>query len=165
MGYDGSQCHDLAQQQMGHAGASAAGYADSGNYKIFSQDIYGNSSTNANAAATGVNYINCELQEGNPVMVGVNHGNYGNAEPNRTLSGDGTDHFVVIVGSGVDSQGGHYYNFYDNAAGTAQDGTSSTNRLYYNSNTGTLTGNTAASLDDDSENGNYQVTTIRRTVD
>ena len=169
VGYDGSNCYDLAQEQMGLANTSAASWADSGSYRIFSQDIYGNSSTYANRAAEGVNYINCELQEGNLVMVGVNHGNFGMNEPNRAegLAQDGTDHHIVLVGSGVDPQGRSYYNFYDSATDNVGQGISSTNRLYYNLNSGTLTGNSAAPLDDNSNDGasGYQVTTIRRTID
>lgn len=40
-----------------------------------------------------------------------------------------TEHFVVIVGMGTDSQG-KFFRFYDNAIGNTKIGTSEKNKLY-----------------------------------
>ena len=54
-----------------------------------------------------------------------------------------TDHFIVIVGMGTDSNG-KYFQFYDNATGAISNGTSPLNKLYYNSSTGLISGTSQA---------------------
>jgi len=157
VGWVSTNCYTNSQSQMAVTGYGSAAYSDSGTYQVFTQ-LNGVGKVNSSAAAEGTNYINCELQKGEPVMVGVNHGYYGEGESNKNTDGT-TDHFIVIVGSGISSDGRSYYRFYDNATEVSGNGTSPNNRLYYNPSNGTLIGNSdAGGL------GTYQVTQIRKTI-
>lgn len=76
----------------------------------------------------GVNYINSQLEKGNPVMVGVDHTISKGQDDNQPA-----DHFVVIVGRGYDkikNQG--YFIFYEVGYGPQNEakGKSDKNRLY-----------------------------------
>lgn len=71
----------------------------------------------------GVKYLKESIKNKIPVIVGIDlSDNYSNI--------DGiTDHFVIIVGMGID-QIGNYFLFDDNATGNQNIGTSNNNRLY-----------------------------------
>jgi RHS repeat-associated protein len=101
-------------------------------------------------AKQGLDTINSYLLQGKPIAVGVNmNGGTGdNANP-------ATQHFVKVVGAGVD-QKGQYYNFFDPGTHYQDKGTSPQNRLYVNpdyslSGTSVYNQNTA----------NYVVTEVR----
>jgi RHS repeat-associated protein len=59
-----------------------------------------------------VDYINRELEEGRTVKIGVEY------EPGVDHNSDGTDHFVVLTGRGVDLNGMEYFTFVDNRYNT-----------------------------------------------
>ncbi len=68
-----------------------------------------------NEAITAASYIKSSLLDGVPVMIGVKL-DYYDDEPNniyRTPYVIATDHFIVVVGSGVAKDGRPYINFYD----------------------------------------------------
>ncbi|MGG7035931.1 MAG: hypothetical protein ACI7YS_12165 [Flavobacterium sp.] len=74
-----------------------------------------------------------------------------------------TDHFIVIVGMGSNSNG-KYFQFYDNASSISNQGTNSLNLLYYNSTTGKISGVTQCSGYRDSDTThNYIITQIRKS--
>ncbi len=78
-------------------------------------------------AKAGVEYIDIQLEKGNPVLVGVNHSlSYG-------INDKTTDHFVVIVGRGYEINKS-YYRFYEVGTSWAHKGQSSNNRLYFDEN-------------------------------
>jgi hypothetical protein len=74
-------------------------------------------------AEEGLAYLNQQLEEGYPVVVGVDHTS-GNIKNEGT-----TDHFIVIVGRGCDSCN-VYYLFYEVGTGDELKGTSDKNKLY-----------------------------------
>jgi RHS repeat-associated protein len=99
-----------------------------------------NSADNSNIEATkdaraGVDYINEQLEFGNPIMVGVNH-NLNKGQKDK----EAADHFVVIVGRKYDKDKKQYYfNFYEVGYSDESKGKSDANRLYVNDNN-TITG-------------------------
>lgn len=77
-----------------------------------------------------VNCINSHLDSGRPIIVGVNNKIVHNTSEFHNR--DGTDHFVLITGRGVDNYG-PYFSYMDPGLNNALDGCNSlTNRLYYN---------------------------------
>jgi RHS repeat-associated protein len=83
-------------------------------------------------ANQGLIAINQSLQNGVPIIVGVNH-TFGNNYNEGT-----TDHFIVIIGRGYD-QGRLYYRFFDVGTQRANMGASPMNRLFLQNNN-TLSG-------------------------
>jgi len=71
----------------------------------------------------GIEYLKGALQNGIPVMAGVDDGY------KKINDDDTTEHFVTIVGMGEDTTG-KYFLFYDNAVGDAKIGASNNNKLY-----------------------------------
>ena len=76
----------------------------------------------------GIEVINYYLSKNAPIIVGVNTewGSPGNHDKT-------TDHFVVVVGSGIDNHG-NYYRFFDPGSFNISAGTSVNNKLYYDKN-------------------------------
>jgi hypothetical protein len=78
--------------------------------------------------------IDTELEQGKPVIVGVNriphHAPGSRVDVNKNAN-DATHHFVVIVGRSYDNKTGAIsYHFFDPGPGNVKSGTSETNRLY-----------------------------------
>ncbi len=115
-----------------------------------------NDKTNTNLELTpqakkGIDYINSELQSGNPVMVGVDH----TISKNQS-DGQAADHFVVIVGKGYDKEKNKaYFTFYEVGTRHKSKGTSTTNRLYVNEDN-SITGTNYAGK------RNFTVTDVRK---
>jgi RHS repeat-associated protein len=97
----------------------------------------------------GLDTINNYLSGGKPITVGVNMD--GGAGDNKNTA---TQHYVKIVGAGVD-QKGQYYNFFDPGTHYQDKGTSPQNKLYVNPDY-SLTGTTAYNGD-----ASYLVTEVR----
>ncbi|TAE68907.1 MAG: hypothetical protein EAY68_04165, partial [Bacteroidetes bacterium] len=128
--YDYRNCLALAQAQIAKSGLRDLGYGSA--FKVF--DSAGG--PYPSVAKAGVNYIITKLQSGKPVIAGVDN----RAGTPSTSNKDGkTDHFITIVGSGQDSDG-KYFTFFDNATNFASKGCHPDNKLYYNENTGVITG-------------------------
>lgn len=111
-------------------------------------------------ARQGVAYIVGALQQGTPVMVGVQY----HTGTHLSNADKATDHFIVLVGAGVDADGKKYFSFYDNAANykLAAEGANDQNRLYWNETTATLEGATKATYSDNYTRF-YKVTQVRKT--
>jgi hypothetical protein len=75
-----------------------------------------------------------------------------------------TDHFIVIVGSGVDSEGRKYFQFFDNASNYVSKGANFLNRLYYDENTGIIAGKTKVTYLGGNPLPDYRLTQIRKSV-
>lgn len=95
----------------------------------------------------GIDYLDQELEKGNPVLVGVRH-SYRVVEPDKSKRVDGikyeknydntTDHYVVVVGRGYENSK-RYFLFYEVGTIKSDKGQHDNNRLYVNDNT--ITGN------------------------
>lgn len=134
VGYDYRNCLDLTKDQIAKAGLRDLGYGSA--FKVYDA----NGGPYPSIAKSGINYIITKLQAGKPVIVGVD--NRPGTPSSKNADGK-TDHFITIVGTGQDSQG-KYLTFYDNATNLTSKGCSSNNKLYYNENTGIITGFSAA---------------------
>lgn len=95
----------------------------------------------------GIDYLDQELEKGNPILVGVRH-TYKEVEPNKKKRKDGvkyeqnydntTDHYVIMVGRGYEN-GKRYFLFYEVGTSYSDKGQHDNNRLYVN-NDNTITG-------------------------
>jgi hypothetical protein len=93
-----------------------------------------------------------------PVIVGVDD-QPGSPNPNTDNT---TDHFIVIVGTGIDING-TYFTFYDNASFYPTQGASINNKLYYNPSNGLITGKSQTAYANDPKLYDYIVTQIRKS--
>ena len=99
------QCFDYAHYQLVVAGFGTSSWRpDTTTYQIFRED----SGIDLNETAEGVRYLKRSLAADTPVLVGILLTTY-DARPNRDKT---TNHFVVIVGMGVD-EFGHHFRYYD----------------------------------------------------
>ncbi len=92
-------------------------------------------------AKAGVEYINTELEKGNPILVGLNHTlNY--RFKGEVINEGTTDHYVVIVGRGC-KDNKQYYRFYEVGTSYPEKGQHLNNKLFLESNF-SLKGNPAS---------------------
>ncbi len=159
---DGSQysvnCLVLAKEQLAKAGYTCSGYLPgSQTFQTYKE------STGVDLAETkkAISYIISALGQKIPVLIGVDNRA---GTPSLKNSDASTDHFVVIVAMGTDSKG-KYFQFMDSATKIRAYGASYSNRLYYDSNTGKITGKTAI-VDYRSLSGmhDYIVTQVRKSI-
>jgi RHS repeat-associated protein len=127
-------CCRASQKIIKDFGISAGGAKS--NRIITGRDNSDNTAIEATKnAKAGVDYINQQLESGNPVMVGVNH-TLGKGQSD----GESADHFVVLTGRSYDEEKKQYYfNFHEVGTKDEAKGTSDANRLYVNDNN-TITG-------------------------
>lgn len=151
VGFDGRNCLLLAQDQL-----TKMGVTDLGSSNVFTAFKLG--VVYPAATKDGINYIISKLKTGLPVMVGVdNKSGSPNGNPDLT-----TDHFVVIVGCGTDANGRNFFRFYDNASPNLVSGASANNRLYYDTNTGKITGTSTVTYANLPPRYAYSITHIRK---
>ncbi len=156
-GYD-VNCLVLAKEQLGKAGYTCSGYLPgSQTFQIYKE------STGVDVSKTkqAVTYIIDALSQKIPVLIGIDNRQ---GTPSTRNADGSTDHFVVIVGMGTDTKG-KYFQFVDSATSNRTDGASYSNRLYYDSTTGKISGKTAikayrelAGMHD------YIVTQVRKSI-
>ena len=103
-------------------------------------------------------YLKYALSNGIPVIVGIDN-HVGSPNPNTDNT---TDHFIVIVGMGSDTNG-KYFTFYDNASGIASQGANPNNKLYYNLSSGKITGSSQTDYAQNTGYYNYILTMIRKS--
>ena len=149
------QCMEYAKDQIAKKGYKISNYYDVGQtFQIYKEQT----GVNQTELTKGLSYLKYALTNGIPVIVGVDDasGSPGNID-------NTTDHFIVIVGMGSNSTG-NYFQFYDNASGDVSQGANSANLLYYNSNTGLISGRTQCSAYRDRfTTHNYILTHIRKS--
>lgn len=128
VGYDGSECLDLAKRTLKNYGITNYGSSA----KVFRLVMEKDGKLVKWGAFPYQNYENAvecidkHLNANRPIIVGVHY------IPNYGVNEGTTDHFVVITGRGFDSkEGKYYYTFMDNASANADKGCSDTNRFYY----------------------------------
>ncbi|MBD1394049.1 hypothetical protein [Mucilaginibacter glaciei] len=146
--YDGSKCFDLAKRQLGKLNYTTTGWSSTSPmiFKIYNETNI--PTVDLVETRKAITYLNQALQNGIPVLVGVD---YAVGSPNYDNT---TDHFVVIVGAGTNASG-KFYRFYDNATNLPGRGTSTGNKLYFNESTGLISGH--------SQVGNFSGLTLKIT--
>ncbi|MFW6222944.1 MAG: RHS repeat-associated core domain-containing protein, partial [Bacteroidota bacterium] len=104
--------------------AKIVGYTPQKSNAIYTTRENGNSLQVLPTNNEGIKTIDSYLKAGNPIVVGVNH-TLGNTYNEGT-----TDHFVVIMGYGMDN-GRRYYRFFDVGTRRISAGASPQNRFYF----------------------------------
>ena len=130
---DGINCFVLAQEQIAILGYEISEYNTLGStYKV--NTSAGVSITEAKKA---IGYIKRSLEVGVPVIVAIDYqdGHPGNPDGKA-------DHFVVIVGMGIDNDGKKFFRFFDSGTTSTWNGTSIANKLYFDQTTGLISGAT-----------------------
>lgn len=153
-GYPGVRrnCLDYAKKQISLVGYQISGYGAAGQtFQIYTTQ----NGVNNNMLIQGLSYIKYALANGIPVIVGVDD-QPGSPNPQTDNS---TDHFVVIVGMGANTNG-KYLQFYDNAAGAVSQGANNLNLLYYNPTTGIISGTSQTGY---AQGLTYKLTMIRKS--
>jgi RHS repeat-associated protein len=107
--------------------ADMAGYRPKAENRIVTSTFVNGALTTQSDAKQGIQTIDNYIANGKTPIVGVNV----NGGTNSDNANRATQHFVVIVGSGVDN-GGKYYNFYDPGTSYESKGASPDNKLYLN---------------------------------
>jgi hypothetical protein len=149
------ECMDYAKAQIAKKGYAISNYFDAGQtIQIYTAA----NGFNKSAAKNAVGYLISALQRGIPVIVGVDD-QPGSPNPNTDNT---TDHFIVIVGTGIDING-TYFTFYDNASFYPTQGASINNKLYYNPSNGLITGKSQTAYANDPKLYDYIVTQIRKS--
>ncbi|SFA41240.1 hypothetical protein SAMN04488511_102277 [Pedobacter suwonensis] len=149
-------CLTLSKEMLAKKGYTCSGYLPS--TQTF--QTFGQNGVNLNTTQKAITYLQSALSQGIPVLVGVD------AFAGSSNADNVTDHFVVIVGSGVDPVKGNYFNFYDSSTNNSTKGTSDQNRLYYNSTTGKISGPTQTGYTSQASNPghDYIVTQVRKSI-
>lgn len=131
------ECMQYATEQIRRMGYQKSDYLATGQtFQIYTSQ----NGVNQTKLSQGLSYLKYALSNNIPVIVGVdNHSGSSNPKTDNT-----TDHFIVIVGMGTDTNGKKYFSFYDNASGIPDKGAHQNNRLYYNSSTGLISGTSQA---------------------
>ena len=112
-------CNDYTRKQLELVGCVATG-SDSKNNLYPYQEKTG---VDIQQTKKAILYIQGQLEQNIPVMIGVDEG------VSQNINEGTTDHFLVIVGQGNDKKG-NYFLVYDNARGNTEEGTSDLNRIY-----------------------------------
>ncbi|TKB99901.1 hypothetical protein [Pedobacter cryotolerans] len=162
IGYGGRpitvNCLILAKEQLGKAGYTASGWLPgSQTFSIYKE------STGVNLSRTkeAISYMIAALSQKIPVLIGVDNRP---GTPSLSNLDNSTDHFVVVVGMGTDATG-KYFQFVDNATKDRATGASWSNRLYYNTTTGKITGKTAIEGYRNLPNmRDYTITQVRKSI-
>lgn len=115
-------CWDAAQAMTLQAGGTISHVTTSRIPTLLQQD--GESNVLGEQASLGVKYIDKQLQEGRPVMIGVDDGRVAAYNADAT-----TEHFIVIVGKVVDG-GEVYYRYFDPGTSWGSKGYSTGNLMH-----------------------------------
>lgn len=141
------------KEQLKNSGYQISNYGATGQtFQIYKE----NTGVNNSQLNDGLSYLKYALSNGIPVIAGVDLKSGTSTNPGTDNT---TDHFIVIVGMGQDSNG-KYFRFYDNATGNQLSGTHEDNKLYYNSATGKISGYSKATY---AQGLPYTITMIRKS--
>lgn len=129
-------CHVYAKKQLAEVGYTISNYFLVYN-SAWDNDIHYETiqpyteydGININEVQQGLDYLYSALKRNIPVMVGVSYQS-GSENP---LTDNTTEHFIVIVGMGTDSNG-NYFSFYDSGSSNVDLVTHADNKLYFNNN-------------------------------
>lgn len=148
-------CFQYAKKQINNEGYTVSNYFNTGGQTI---QVYSEQDgADPIELEKGIKYVFRALRDGIPVIVGVDYED-GTANPDTDNT---TDHFVVIVGSGTDSNG-EYFRVFDNASSKISLGAHNSNKLYLDGDNSTISGRlaTGTSLSADRP---YTITMIRKS--
>lgn len=129
-------CLVLAKEQLAKAGYTCSGYLPGSQTFQTYKELTG---VDLSATKKAISYIISSLGKKIPILIGVDNRI---GTPSIKNEDKSTDHFVVIVAMGTDNKG-KYFQFMDSSTMIPATGASFSNRLYYNSSTGKITGKTA----------------------
>jgi len=148
-------CMDFAKEQIAKKGYQISNYsAPDQTIQIYTAQ----NGVNQSELQDGLDYLKYALENGIPVIVGVDNHSFG---VNQNLDNT-TDHFIVIVGMGTDGNG-DYFQFYDNATAFSSNGCSELNKLYYYSLIETISGSSDCSYALQTDYYDYIITMIRKS--
>ena len=151
-------CRILAEEQLSKAGYKVSGYLpDSQTFQCYTEA----SGINLSRTKQAITYTIDALQKGIPVFIAVDNRV---GTPSTINLDNSTDHFVVIVGMGIDPVKGKYFQFVDNSTTIPSYGASYNNRLYYNATTGGISGKTQSAYGRSVGFYDYKVTQIRKSI-
>lgn len=148
------ECMDYAKEQLRVMGYQISGYKDIGQtFQVYTAQ----NGVNQTQLKAGLDYLKYALSNSIPIIVGVDNkpGHPGNLD-------NTTDHFIVVVGMGQDSNG-KYFQFYDNASGLSIQGANYDNKLYYNSTSGLIVGESQTNYAINNNLNPYKITMIRKS--
>jgi hypothetical protein len=145
---------DYAKAQISENGYQISNYFDSGQTFLVYSEQNGVYQTQLNL---GLSYLTYVVKNNIPVIVGVDD----EICSSNPQTDNTTDHFIVIIGMGQDSNGKKDFTFYDNSSGNKELGASILNKLYLN-NCGLISGNsqTRYAINKPHE---YRLTQIRKS--
>lgn len=149
-----ANCFTLAKQQLAKKSYQISTYYAPGQtFQIYTEA----GGANSTMALVGVGYLFHALENGIPVIVGIDNrpGDPGNPDQS-------TDHFVVIVGAGSDSKG-YFFRFYNNSTDWISKGAHDENKLYFDPITGKLLGKSQTAYANQPDKHDYIVTQIRKS--
>ena len=147
-------CMEYSKAQIAKKGYQISNYFNSSGQTV--QIYTSQNGVNQNELQRGLSYLNYALSNGIPVIVGVDDDPNGTKNPQTDNT---TDHFIVIVGMGSDTNG-NYFSFYDNASSNVNQGTNSLNKLYHSPSNGLISGTSQTSY---ASGLNYIITMIRKS--
>ena len=150
-------CMDFAKEQIAKKGYSISNYDAPGQtFQVYTES----NGVDVNALWEGISYLKYALSNGIPVIVGVDNKS-GSPNPHTDNT---TDHFIVIVGTGVNFQGEIYFRFFDNATSYSSQGASPYNMLFLDTIINMIVGQTEVTeYRDNLTEYDYRVTQIRKS--
>lgn len=99
--------------------------------------VHTENSFSVDNAIRALGFIHDSLESGIPILVGVDASSA--SYPGSGGNGDSiTDHWILVVSRGMTKSGVGYFGFYEVAVASTSLGTSTNNKLEYNSNTNWL---------------------------
>jgi hypothetical protein len=145
------ECLDYAKEQMRVVGTTAGGAMTSSNMYTYDEK----KGANTGVAEKAVNYMMQAIDDGKPVLVGVD------LKPGSPNADKTTDHFVVVVGYQSNEDGSVSFRFFDNASGSPAQGANENNVLTYDPQTGVIRGQSQTSYGQ--QYNEYRVSQVRVT--
>jgi RHS repeat-associated protein len=148
---NGKNCFTAAEAQLSNEGVTQTGP----NNAIHTR-VDANSTLTADPIGGSI-LIQTQLNDGEPVMVGVEETKADGTSPDPGNTNSATGHFVVIRSSTVSADGTVTFNYLDNAS--TANGKSANNNFTLNTTTGTMQDNTITQR---STYTTYDVTEVRK---
>jgi hypothetical protein len=152
-------CKLLAEEQLGKSGYTVSGYLPgSQTFQCYTEA----NGVNLSRTKQAITYTIDALKKGIPIFIAVD--NRVGTPSNKNLD-NSTDHFVVIVGMGVDPLNSRkYFLFVDNSTSQPNKGASDLNRLYYDPLTGKISGQSQTLYANYSNTYPYIITQILKSI-
>jgi len=167
--FDGANCLDLCEKQIDKKNCIMTNGYDPGNQtfalrKNPVKPTLNNSSRSTeqydeNETLKAISYMIDALNKGIPVIAGVDTRD--GVKPNENKD-NVTNHFIVIVGTSIDSKGRVCFNFYDNGTSNVNEGTKDGLRIVFIPGVGLVAAWSSES--NPNYDPNWKVTQVRKCV-